>query len=77
MGSTIACNKNTALSEKKLMKWFNNKGFGTVTNTSKGLTNYHHVKLRMIAYCLGIFDYISFLESGVISNVLWNATNLF
>ena len=75
MGAAIAFNKMTMLSGLKLIKGWNS---GRVRNDHfRSFINYCDKQLRYIDFCLGSFDYISLLERGVPSTILWNSVNLF
>ena len=75
MGAAMAFNKQTMLSGLKLIKGFHKEDFRK--EQFRSYINYCDKQLRLIAFCLGSFDYISLLQQGVTSNVLWNSMNLF
>ena len=75
MGAAIACNKQTMLSVFRMMKGFDNKG--VTSKHFRSYINFCDKQLRLIGYCLGAFDYMSFFENGVTPYVLWNSMNLF
>ena len=75
MGAAMAFNKQTMLSGLKLIKGFPKED---VRNEQfRSYINYCDEQLRLIAFCLGSFDYITLLQQGVTSSVLWNSMNLF